>query len=100
MSLKNGPIAVYETEKLFGSDSGEPIPVLIQPTSPAPVRQIMPNPSSDPSLADLVAVLREDGSVQVLNGQLQSQADWVAGDFASTAVAGTSLECFSVAFHL
>jgi nucleoporin NUP159 len=64
---------------------------VLQTESSVPVRQILPNPSGEPNLAQLVAVLHADGKVQILNVQMVSQCGWAAKDLDSTPVSGMLL---------
>jgi hypothetical protein len=56
--------------------------------SSAPARQIVPNPSSEASLAELIVVLSAD-KVQNLNLQMQSHGGWAGEDLDSNPVSGT-----------
>ncbi|KAJ7284651.1 hypothetical protein C8J57DRAFT_1670165 [Mycena rebaudengoi] len=58
-------------------------------SSSSPAAQILPNPSNEAELAQLVAIVRVDGTAQMLNMQMESRGAWAGTDFESTLVAAS-----------
>ena len=98
VGFKQGTVVVYETDKLFSPGSGELSPAHVLQSSSSPPLEILVNPSNEPGLAGHIAILRVDGTVQVLNSQLESQGGWTAENFDSTPVAGGSRSLFFCTF--
>lgn len=89
VGFKSGQIIVYDTSAVFTPGSNEIQPIGILQTSQQPIIDIASNPNTeDPTLSALLAVVRVDGSVQVLNTNLEPQGGWVAGDADSAPVTG------------
>lgn len=84
---EQGQILVFDTAQLFSS-SAQVDPIQVFQESPSPASQILPNPSNENDLAQLVAIVRVDGTVQMLNMQMESKGAWAGTDFDNTPVAG------------
>lgn len=89
VGLAQGEVLLYDVDKLFSPGSDD-APLHALRTSNSPARQIVPNPSSDPALADYIAIVRFDGNVEVVNMQFQSQGGWTAREHDALPVAGMS----------
>ncbi|KIK63689.1 hypothetical protein GYMLUDRAFT_40753 [Collybiopsis luxurians FD-317 M1] len=88
VGFKSGQIIVYDTSNVFTSGSDEITPVHVLQSSQQPIIDIASNPNAeDSNLSNLLAVLRVDGTVQVLSTNLELQGGWVAGDADSSPVA-------------
>ena len=87
VGLEDGHVLVYDTSALFspGTNGVEPL-TSTQIQRPA-LRQIVPNPGTEPGLSDLVAVVGHE-KVHLFNMQLESQGGWAATDMSSRPVAG------------
>ncbi|KAF9000641.1 hypothetical protein BDQ17DRAFT_1426983 [Cyathus striatus] len=79
IGLEDGSILVYDTAQLFTIGTEDISPVHVSLSSSGDLRQVVPNPGIDPSLADLVAIVRDDGTVQLVNTQLENQGGWTSG---------------------
>lgn len=86
VGLEHGSIFVYDTTQLFSAGTEQITPLISLPT--APIRQILPNPGVDETLVDLVAVVYQDGTVQLTNVRMEIQAGWSTGDPEAPPVAG------------
>ncbi|KAJ7671645.1 hypothetical protein DFH06DRAFT_121173 [Mycena polygramma] len=85
---EQGQILAFDTAQLISSAvQVEPLQVFQGSSSPA--AQILPNPSSENELAQLVVIVRVDGTVQMLNSQMESRGAWAGTDFESTPVAAS-----------
>ncbi|RDB29456.1 hypothetical protein Hypma_014815 [Hypsizygus marmoreus] len=89
VALEAGQLLVYDTGALFtpGPDTDNITPVHMLAGGGALIRQVVPNPGAEVGLRDLVAVVREDGTVALYNMKLELQGGWAASDQASTPVA-------------
>ncbi|KAL0063673.1 hypothetical protein AAF712_009365 [Marasmius tenuissimus] len=87
VGFKSGQIVSYDTATICTQGTNEITPLNFLQQSTSPPIQIQPNHSSDPALADLVAVVRKDGNVELLNTTLERQHGWNPGDASSTPVA-------------
>lgn len=89
VGFEHGQILVYDTTRLFSAGSDDVTPLhMFHTQSSMPARQILPNPSSEPNLVELMVVLTADGKVQILNVQMESYGGWVAEDLDSSPVSG------------
>jgi len=88
-----GFLAVYDTASLIQGGGVQPRNQ-IQLESNA-LREIVPNPGSEPNLKDLVAVVG-DGKVILFNSNLEKQAGWQASDLMSQPIAGISFTHLSI----
>ncbi|GAW05800.1 hypothetical protein LENED_007680 [Lentinula edodes] len=89
VGFKSGQIIAYDTSSVLTPGSNEISPLHILQSSQQPILDITSNPNDeDPNLSNLLATVRADGTVQVLNANLESQGGWVAGNADSTPVAG------------
>ncbi|SJL00034.1 uncharacterized protein ARMOST_03346 [Armillaria ostoyae] len=88
VGLAQGEVLLYDVDKLFSPGSDD-APLHALRTSNSPTRQIVPNPSSDPALADYIAIVRFDGNVEVVNMQFQSQGGWTAREHDALPVAAS-----------
>lgn len=86
VGLEYGAILVYDTTQLFSAGTEQITPLVSLNT--APIRQIIPNPGVDDTLVDLVAVVYQDGTVQLTNSRMEIQAGWSTGDPEAPPVAG------------
>lgn len=86
---EHGQILVFDTAQLISS-SAQVNPIQVFQASSSPALQILPNPSNENDLAQLVAIVRVDGTVQMLDMQMESKGAWIGTDFESTLVAGAS----------
>ncbi|KAF8623614.1 hypothetical protein AX17_007317 [Amanita inopinata Kibby_2008] len=87
VAFGRGQLMVYDTAHLFspGLDNVEPLNA--SAGSSAPFLQILPNPGIEADLAHLIAVVRGDGIVQVMDiNTLEPQGGW-AGEGEATPVA-------------
>ncbi|KAF7327488.1 hypothetical protein MKEN_00327400 [Mycena kentingensis (nom. inval.)] len=84
----DGRILVYDTAAVFSSNGSVATPQIHQASSSPPL-QILPNPSSDNELAQLVAIVRADGTVEMLDMQLNTRGAWRATDPETTPVAAS-----------
>ncbi|KAJ3867398.1 hypothetical protein EV359DRAFT_78647 [Lentinula novae-zelandiae] len=88
VGFKSGQIIAYDTSSILTPGSNEISPLHILQSSQQPILDITSNPNDeDPNLSNLLATIRADGTVQVLNANLESQGGWVAGNADSTPVA-------------
>ncbi|KXN91659.1 hypothetical protein AN958_12511 [Leucoagaricus sp. SymC.cos] len=87
VGVDNGSIYVYDTAALFSSGSDPMQPLSACDPQVGALRQIAPNPGVEPDLVDLIAVVRSDGSVQLMNTMLESLGGWAAKDINGGAVA-------------
>ncbi|KAJ7116352.1 hypothetical protein C8R44DRAFT_792263 [Mycena epipterygia] len=85
---EHGQILVFDTAQLISS-SVQVDPILVFQESSSPALQILPNPSNENDLAQLVAIVRVDGTVQMLDMQMESKGAWIGTDFESTLVAAS-----------
>ncbi|KAJ7086057.1 hypothetical protein B0H15DRAFT_1023152 [Mycena belliarum] len=83
-----GEILVFDTAQLFSS-SAQVNPLQVSRDSQSPASQILPNPSNENELAQLVAIVRANGTVQMLDMQLQPRGAWAGAD-AESALVGAS----------
>lgn len=88
VGLAQGEVLLYDVDKLCSPGSDD-APLHALRTSNSPARQIVPNPSSDPALADYIAIVRFDGIVEVVNMQFQSQGGWTAREHDALPVAAS-----------
>ncbi len=87
VGFTGGQLLVYDTAHLFTAGTNDVAPLSMTKTSSAPFAQIVPNPGAEPDLAQLVAVIRGDGVVQVLDiNKLEPQCGW-AGEGEAVPVA-------------
>ncbi|KAF7317019.1 hypothetical protein HMN09_00436300 [Mycena chlorophos] len=84
----DGQILVYEMGSIF-SGAASANPIKIHSASASPPLQILPNPSSENELAQLVAIVRADGTVEMLDMEMQLKGAWQATDSESTPVAAS-----------
>lgn len=86
VGLENGSVAIYDTALLFtaGTDEVSPLKVIQLQSS---LRQILPNPGTDPNLSDLLAIVG-DGKVLLLNMDLETQGGWSASDLMTQPISG------------
>ncbi|KAJ7039548.1 hypothetical protein C8F04DRAFT_1392249 [Mycena alexandri] len=85
---EQGHILVFDSAQLRSS-SAEANPIQVFQGSSSPASQILPNPSNENELAQLVAIVRVDGTVQMLNMQMESKGAWAGTDFENTPVAAS-----------
>ncbi|KAJ6468466.1 hypothetical protein C8R45DRAFT_909556 [Mycena sanguinolenta] len=85
---ETGQILVFDTAQL-SSSSSQVDPIHVFQGSSSPASQILPNPSNENDLAQFVAILRVDGTVQILDMQMESKGAWAGTDFESTLVAAS-----------
>ncbi|KAJ7722726.1 hypothetical protein DFH07DRAFT_932330 [Mycena maculata] len=85
---EQGQILVFDAAQLFSS-SAQVDPIQVFQGSSSPAMQILPNPSTENELAQLVAIVRVDGTVQMFNMQMESKGAWTGTDFDSTPVAAS-----------
>lgn len=88
VGVDNGSIYVYDTAKLFSSGSDSISPLRTHSPQAGALRQIAPNPGTEPDLVDTVAVVRSDGVVQLMNTMLESLGGWSSADSNASPVAG------------
>ncbi|KAF8907368.1 hypothetical protein CPB84DRAFT_1822580 [Gymnopilus junonius] len=86
VGLEDGSIVVYDTSAILTPGTNDIQPLNRIQIQSSPLRQIVPNPGSEPGLNDLVAVVG-DGNVHLLNKGLESQGGWVASDLMSQPIA-------------
>ncbi|KAK2460935.1 hypothetical protein APHAL10511_007405 [Amanita phalloides] len=88
VGFTGGQLLVYDAAHLFSAGTNEVAPLNMSKTSSAPFIQILPNPGTEAELARLVAVIRGDGTVQVLDvDKLEAQCGWVGeGEAAPVAL--------------
>jgi nucleoporin NUP159 len=87
VGLENGSVAIYDTALLFTPGTGEVPPLKTMQVQSSPLRQILPNPSMEQSLSDLLAVVGH-GKVLLLNMQLEPQGGWAASDLMTQPISG------------
>jgi nucleoporin NUP159 len=85
VGLENGSISIYDTTLLFTPGTGEVPPLKVMQAQSSPLRQIVPNPSTDANLGDLLAIVG-DGKVVLLNTQLELQGGWTASDLMTQPI--------------
>jgi nucleoporin NUP159 len=90
VGTEQGQILVFDTAQITSS-TAQVEPAQVFQGSSSPASQILPNPSNENDLAQLVAIVRVDGTVQMLDMQMESKGAWAGTDFESTPVAGASL---------
>lgn len=87
VGFTGGQLLVYDTAHLFTAGANDVAPLSMAQTSSSPFVQIVPNPGTEPDLAQLVATIRGDGVVQVLDiNKLESRCGW-AGEGEAVPVA-------------
>uniref|UniRef100_A0A0W0F345 Nucleoporin Nup159/Nup146 N-terminal domain-containing protein n=1 Tax=Moniliophthora roreri TaxID=221103 RepID=A0A0W0F345_MONRR len=86
IGFKSGQLVAYDTASILSQGSNEVAPLNILQQSTSPPVEIKPNPNNDSALADLIAVVRKDGSVELLNTGFEMQGAWGPGDASSTPV--------------
>ncbi|KAJ7056555.1 hypothetical protein C8F01DRAFT_1257223 [Mycena amicta] len=84
----DGQILVYETGPIF-SFAASVSPAQVYSASSSPPLQILPNPSNENELAQLVAIVRADGTVEMLDMQMQTRGAWRATDQESVPIAAS-----------
>ncbi|KAJ7178860.1 hypothetical protein C8R43DRAFT_1057293 [Mycena crocata] len=85
---ERGQILVFDTAQLFSS-SAQVDPLQVFQESASPAVQILPNPSNENDLAQLVAIVRADGTVEMLNMQMETKGAWAGTDSDNTPVAAS-----------
>ena len=95
VGLENGSVMIYDTALLFSSGEGDVSPIKTTQVLSSPLRQILPNPSTDPSLCDLLAIVG-DGKVILLNTQLEPQGGWAASDLMTQPISSVFFLCSQV----
>lgn len=75
VALDNGQIHFYETGQLF-SETPNVNAIHVQTNTQSPARHLVANPSTEDDLVDMVAIVRADGSVELVNGSMQIFAGW------------------------
>ncbi|KAF7330341.1 hypothetical protein MVEN_02472400 [Mycena venus] len=85
---ETGQILVFDIAQL-SSSAAQVDPIQVFQGSSSPAAQILPNPSNENELAQLVAIVRVDGTVQMFNMQMESKGAWAGTDFESTPVAAS-----------
>ncbi|KAJ7678549.1 hypothetical protein B0H17DRAFT_1206784 [Mycena rosella] len=83
-----GDILVFDTAQLF-SAAAQVDPLQIFQDSPSPASQILPNPSTENELAQLVVIVRVNGTVQMFDMNFESRGAWAGTDSESTLVAAS-----------
>ncbi|KAK7032888.1 hypothetical protein R3P38DRAFT_2919513 [Favolaschia claudopus] len=83
-----GEILVFDVAQL-SSSSAQVDPIQVLQGSSSPASQILPNPSNEAELAQLVAIVRVDGMVQMLDIQMNPKGAWAGTDLESTPVAAS-----------
>ncbi|KAF7299430.1 hypothetical protein MIND_00892800 [Mycena indigotica] len=86
--LKDGQVVIYDTGALFLSSTPSSPLQVYQASSGLPL-QILPNPCNDGDLAQLVAIVRMDGTVEMLDAQMQTKGAWRATDADNLPVAAS-----------
>ncbi|CAK5268804.1 unnamed protein product [Mycena citricolor] len=82
---EQGRILVFDTTHLFTSST--PVdPIHVLDTSTSPPLQILPNPSGDHDLSQLLAIVRADGTAQVLSAQMEHRAGWMGSNAEDSPV--------------
>ena len=99
VGLERGAVAIYDTEALFTSGSGDIQPLKIAQLQPEPLRQIMPNPGAEHNLSNLFVVVG-DGKVALLDIQLEPQGGWTASDSLTRPITGLYAYCLISTFDL
>ncbi|KAF8969236.1 hypothetical protein BDZ97DRAFT_1796720 [Flammula alnicola] len=82
----NGSMLVYDTSSLFTEGTEDVHPLTSTHIQTTYLRQIVPNPGTEPGLSELVAVVA-NGKVQLLNIQLEPQGGWAATDLMTQPIA-------------
>ncbi|KAH9481729.1 hypothetical protein JR316_0006256 [Psilocybe cubensis] len=85
VGLADGSVVVYDTSSLFTEGTNDVQPLGRNEIQTSPLRQVVPNPGTEPGLSDLVAIV-SDGKVELLNMNLESQGGWVASDLMSQPI--------------
>jgi len=91
VGLDIGVILAYDTTMLFSSGSGYVNPIRTRQYQNQVLRQIAPNPGSEPYLIDTIAVALSDGKVELLNTMLEMSGGWSPKDSSVGAVAGEKI---------
>lgn len=87
VGFTRGQLLVYDTAHLFATGTNDVAPLSMAQISSSPFVQIVPNPGNEPDLAQLVATIRGDGVVQVLDiNKLEPRCGW-AGEGEAVPVA-------------
>ncbi|KDR78946.1 hypothetical protein GALMADRAFT_1281525 [Galerina marginata CBS 339.88] len=97
VGLEDGSVVVYDTSSLFTPGTNDVQPLGRFQVQSMPIRQILPNPGTEPGLSDIFAVVG-DGKVQLLNMRLESQGGWAATDLMTQPIAGECLWRFFLTF--
>ncbi|PPQ95721.1 hypothetical protein CVT26_008364 [Gymnopilus dilepis] len=86
VGLEDGSIVSYDTSAILTPGANDIQPLKRTQLQASPLRQIVPNPGSEPGLNELFAVVG-DGRVHLLNKDLESQGGWAASDLMSQPIA-------------
>lgn len=87
VGLEDGSLAIYDTAPLFTPGTGGVSPLKAMQIQSSPLRQILPNPGTDPNSSDIFAIVG-DGRVLLFNMQLEPQGGWVASDLMTQPISG------------
>ncbi|RXW21719.1 hypothetical protein EST38_g4114 [Candolleomyces aberdarensis] len=79
VGLEQGLVLVYNAESLFAPGQDQVQPTHTRQLQSSALKQIAPNPGTEPNLVDRVAVVGND-FVQIFNMQLEPQGGWSASD--------------------
>lgn len=88
VGTNSGAICVYDTARLFSSGSDPVAPLRTYNAQPGTLRQISPNPGTESDLVDIIAVVRSNGIVHLMNTMLESLGGWSATEPNASPVAG------------
>lgn len=88
VGTNSGAICVYDTARLFSSGSDPVAPLRTHNTQTGNLRQISPNPGTESDLVDIIAVVRSNGIVHLINTLLESLGGWSAAEPSAGPVAG------------
>lgn len=87
VGLEDGSVVAYDTSSILTPGANDVQPLNRMQMQSSPLRQIVPNPGSEPGLNELFAVVG-DGIVQLFNKDFESQGGWAASDLMSQPIAG------------
>ncbi|TFK27125.1 hypothetical protein FA15DRAFT_692647 [Coprinopsis marcescibilis] len=79
VGLEQGSVLSFDSATLCTPGEGTLQPLKTVQLQSAPLRQILPNPGTEPNLVDKIAIVG-NGTTQIFNAQLEPQGGWSASD--------------------
>ncbi|EAU85586.2 hypothetical protein CC1G_06299 [Coprinopsis cinerea okayama7 len=79
VGIEGGSVLSFNSSTILSPGEGPVQPEHTVQLQSAPLRQILPNPGTEPNLVDKVAIVG-NGTIQVFNTKLEPQGGWTASD--------------------